>query len=67
MRFFETALVPHQIQNDVIAFMADMMTESVAEDVKSADVQLFSLMADGSRNKRNVENLSIAPSIHTSR
>ena len=49
-----------EIQNDVIAIMADMITESVGDDVRSADVPFFSLMVDGSRNKYNVENLAIA-------
>ena len=39
------------IQNYVIATMAEMITKSFADDVKSADFPFFSLVVDGSRNK----------------
>jgi hypothetical protein len=49
-----------EIQNDVINIMATMVTKSVADDVKSADVPFFTVFADGTRDKSNTEHVSVA-------
>ena len=48
------------IQNDVIDIMAKMVTQSVVNDVNGADVPHATLLSDGTRDKNNRENISIA-------
>ena len=48
------------IQNDVIDIMAKMVTQSVVNDVNGADVPHAKLLSDGTRDKNNRENISIA-------
>ena len=48
------------IQNDVIDIMVKMVTQSVVNDVNGADVPHATLLSDGTRDKNNRENISIA-------
>ncbi|KAK6167026.1 hypothetical protein SNE40_021137 [Patella caerulea] len=48
------------IQNDVIDIMAKIVTQSVVDNVNGADVQFATVLADGTRDKNNRENISIA-------
>lgn len=48
-----------EVQNDVIRIMAKMVSNGVAEDVKSSDANVFALFADGTRDKSNVENVAV--------
>ena len=48
------------IQNDVIDIMVKMVTQSVVSDVNGADVPHATLLSDGTRDKNNRENISIA-------
>ena len=47
------------IQNDVINELASMVSEMVARDVIKSDTGKMTLLADGCRNKANVENISV--------
>lgn len=40
--------------------MAKVVRESVAEDIKKADIPWFTLLEDGTRDKNNRENIAIA-------
>lgn len=48
------------IQNELIELMAAMIRESVAKDVMDSDVPYFTLLEDGTKDKRNHECVSIA-------
>ncbi|KAK6181537.1 hypothetical protein SNE40_009370 [Patella caerulea] len=48
------------IQNDVIDILAKIVTQSVVDDVNGADVPFATVLADGTRDKNNRENISIA-------
>ena len=48
------------IQNLIIDELAAMVTEAVVQDVNSSDAGCFTLLADGTRDKSKVENISIA-------
>ena len=48
------------IQNLIIDELAAMVTESVVQDVNSSDAGCFTLLADGTRDKSKVKNISIA-------
>ncbi|XP_068907169.1 zinc finger MYM-type protein 1-like [Tenebrio molitor] len=48
------------IQNEIIEILSDMVRESVVADIRNADVPWFTLMEDGTRDKNNRENISIA-------
>lgn len=49
-----------EVQNDIIKLMARMVSEAVAADLKSSPNGRFTLLADGTRNKANVENIACA-------
>ncbi len=49
-----------EIQNDIINIMACCVKKQVAEEIMSADVPFFCVMADGTRDPNNVEAISIA-------
>lgn len=49
-----------EIQNELIEIMAEVVRESVANDIKNADVPWFTLLEDGTRDKNNRENIAIA-------
>lgn len=49
-----------EIQNEIIEIMAEVVRESVANDIKNADVPWFTLLEDGTRDKNNRENIAIA-------
>ncbi|XP_056637700.1 uncharacterized protein LOC130445837 [Diorhabda sublineata] len=44
------------IQNEIIAILAEMVREQVVGDLKTADVPWFTLHEDGTRDKNNREN-----------
>jgi hypothetical protein len=48
------------IQNEIIEILSDMVRESVVADIRNADVPWFTLMEDGTRDKNNRKNISIA-------
>ncbi|KAH0816091.1 hypothetical protein GEV33_006700 [Tenebrio molitor] len=48
------------IQNEIIEILSDIVRESVVADIRNADVPWFTLMEDGTRDKNNRENISIA-------
>ncbi|XP_057662275.1 uncharacterized protein LOC130897444 [Diorhabda carinulata] len=47
------------IQNEIIAILAEMVREQVVGDLKTADVPWFTLLEDGTKDKNNRENVSI--------
>lgn len=48
-----------EIQNMVIDDMASIVKEKIAAMVKASDGDMFTLKCDGTRDKNNVENLSV--------
>ena len=48
------------IQNDIINKLVSMVLEMVARDVIELDTGKMTLLADGCRNKANVENICVA-------
>lgn len=48
------------IQNEVIKLLATMVREQVAEEVMTSDVPYFTLLEDGTKDKKNKECVSIA-------
>lgn len=48
------------IQNELIGILASMIRESVAKDVMASDVPYFTLLEDGTKDKKNNECVSIA-------
>jgi len=48
------------IQNDIIAIMADMVLKQIVADIKASDAGCFTIKCDGTRDKNNVENMSLA-------
>lgn len=48
-----------EIQNEIIDTLADMVMKDVAEDVNSTSTKRYTLLADGARDKNNVENISV--------
>lgn len=49
-----------EIQNEIIAILASMVRESVAKEVMNSDVPYFTLLEDGTKDKRTNECVSIA-------
>lgn len=47
------------IQNEIIALLASMVREAVAAEIMNADVPHFSLLEDGTKDKRNEECISL--------
>lgn len=47
------------IQNEIISILAEMVRESIAKDINKADVNFFTLLADGTKDKRNRKCVSI--------
>lgn len=48
------------IQNDIIDLLATMVREAVADDVMNSDVPYFTLLEDGTKDKKNNECVAIA-------
>lgn len=48
-----------EIQNDVIQILTDCVRESIVDDVKNADVPWFTILADGTKDKRGRENFAL--------
>ncbi len=48
------------IQNEVIGIMSDAIKNKISEEVNSADVPFYSIMADGTRDRNNAEAISVA-------
>ena len=48
-----------EIQNEIIDTLANMVKSDISEDIKTADANVFSLLEDGTRDKKNTENISI--------
>jgi hypothetical protein len=48
-----------EIQNDVIQILIDCVRESIVDDVKNADVPWFTILADGTKDKRGRENFAL--------
>lgn len=48
------------IQNELINILASMVREAVAKDVMNSDVPFFTLLEDGTKDKKNKECVSIA-------
>ena len=49
-----------EIQNDIINELALMVKESVSKDIWSSDPGMFTLLADGTRDKSGIENVSVS-------
>lgn len=49
-----------EVQNGIISLMAQMVSESIANDVRLSETGRFTVLADGTRNKSNVENIACA-------
>lgn len=49
-----------EIQNEIIDLLAVMVREGVAMDIMGSDVPFFTLLEDGTKDKKNVECVSIA-------
>lgn len=48
------------IQNQIIQAMVQAVRSSIVKDIKESDVNWFTLMEDGTRDKNNRENIAIA-------
>lgn len=48
------------IQNQIIGILASMVRESVAKEIMDSDVPYFTLLEDGTKDKKNNECVSIA-------
>jgi len=48
------------VQNEIIATLSSMVSEEIANQCKNADVPIFSVMVDGTRDKTRVENVAIS-------
>lgn len=48
------------IQNETIGILASMVRETVAEEVMDSDVPHFTLLEDGTKDKKNKECVAIA-------
>ncbi|XP_045460337.1 zinc finger MYM-type protein 1-like [Harmonia axyridis] len=49
-----------EIQNQIIQAMVQVVQNSIVKDIKESDVNWFTLMEDGTRDKNNRENIAIA-------
>jgi|GEM_PF-6140542 len=49
-----------EIQNQIIQAMVQTVRSSIAKDIKESDVNWFTVMEDGTRDKNNRENIAIA-------
>lgn len=49
-----------QIQNEFIAIIAELLRESIVNEVKKADADVFTILLDGTKDKHGVECVSIA-------
>lgn len=49
-----------EIQNEIIETMADMVLQQIVGDIKASDAGCFTIKCDGTRDKNNVENMSLA-------
>lgn len=49
-----------EIQNQIIKLLATMVRETVADDIMNSDVPYFTLLEDGTRDKKRNECVSIA-------
>jgi hypothetical protein len=47
------------IQNEIIALLATMVREKIVKEYQLADLELFTLKVDGTRDSTGVENISI--------
>lgn len=48
------------VQNEVLGLLASMVREAVASDIMQSDVPYFTLLEDGTKDKRNNECVAIA-------
>lgn len=48
------------IQNELISIIAKMVQEDIVTDVNSADVDYLTLLVDGTKDRKNLECVSIA-------
>lgn len=49
-----------EIQNEIITVITEIVRENIVQEINSADVNWFTLLEDGTRDKNNRENISIA-------
>lgn len=49
-----------EIQNEIVETMADMVLKQIVADIKASDAGCFTIKCDGTRDKNNVENMSLA-------
>lgn len=47
------------IQNDIIKLLSECVREKIAEDIKNADVPWYTILADGTKDKKGNENFAI--------
>jgi hypothetical protein len=48
-----------EIQNEVIEMMAEMALQQIVSEIKSSDADCYTIKCDGTRDKNNVENMSL--------
>ena len=48
------------IQNEVIHIMKDVVIEETICDITSADIPYYTIKSDGTRDRTNTENVSVA-------
>ena len=49
-----------EIQNEIIETMSDMVLKQIVADVKASDAGCFTIKCDGTRDKNNIEEMSLA-------
>ena len=48
-----------RFQNELIEILISVIVKTMVDDVKSADIPLFTIKVDGTRDKTNIENISV--------
>ena len=48
-----------RFQNELIEILKSVIVKTMVDDVKSADIPLFTIKVDGTRDKTNIENISV--------
>ena len=48
-----------EIQNEMIEIMAESVQEQIVQEIAQSDGDCFSIQGDGTRDKNNIEHLSV--------
>ena len=48
-----------RFQNELIEILKSVIVKTMVDDVKSADIPVFTIKVDGTRDKTNIENISV--------